>query len=81
MKSGDVIDQIVKIWEILMTIGKIWLIFSKMCFSQNYAVTDSIHKNEARKLKFGLEVPLYRFYKHLEQIFEFFGHMAHYVQN
>ena len=71
MKLGDFIDQIVKIWEILMKIGKIWPIFTKNVFSQTYAVTDSIHKNEARKLKFGLEVPLHGFKKHLEQIFEF----------
>ena len=31
----------------------------------------SIHKNEAKKLNFGLEVPLHGFKKHLEQIFEF----------
>ena len=58
MKLGYVIDQIVKMWEILMTIGKIWLIFKRMCFSQNYTGMNSSHKNEARKLKFGLEVPM-----------------------
>ena len=71
MKLGDFMDQIVKIWETLIKIGKIWLIFRKMRFSQNYAGTNSIHKNEARKLKFGLEVPLYVFCKCLEQVFEF----------
>ena len=54
-----------------MTIGKIWLIFKRMCFSQNYTGMHSIHKNEVKKLKFGLEVPLHGFKKHLEQIFEF----------
>ena len=38
-----------------MKIGKIQLIYTKMYFSQNQAGTDSIDKNEARKLKFGLE--------------------------
>ena len=55
-----------------------------MCFSQNYAGTDSVYKNHARKLKFGLEVPLYGLYKPLEQIFEFlifFENMDDYVQN
>ena len=61
MKLGDCFDQIVKIRKILMNIGKIWLIFTKIRFSQSYAATDSIHKNEARKLTFGLEVPLYGF--------------------
>ena len=41
-----------------MKISKIWLIFIKVSFSQNYAGMDSIRKNEVRKLKFGLEVPM-----------------------
>ena len=35
--------------------------FTKICFSQNYSGIKSSHKNEARKLKFGLEVPIYGF--------------------
>ena len=42
-----------------MKIGKIWLIFTKMRFSQNYTGADSVLKIEDRKLKFGLVVPLY----------------------
>ena len=61
MKLFDFIDQIVKIWGILIKVGKIWPTFTKMHLSQNYAGMDSIHKNEARELKFGLDVPLYGF--------------------
>ena len=55
IKLGDFIDQIVIILEFLMKISKIWLIFTKVSFSENYAGTDSIPKNEDRELKFGLE--------------------------
>ena len=55
MKLGDFIDQIVKIWEISMRQNV--ANFHKNAFSQNYPGTHSIHKNEARELKFGVEVP------------------------
>ena len=41
-----------------MKTGKFWLFFTKMRFSQNHAGTDFFFKNDARKLKFGPEVPL-----------------------
>ena len=62
IKLGDFIGQNAQIWEILMKLGKFWLIFTKMRFSQIHTDTDFFNKNEAsRKLKFGLEVPLYGF--------------------
>ena len=42
-----------------------------MRFSQNHAGTDVFFKNDARKLKFGPEVPLISIYKSMGQIFEF----------
>ena len=60
MNLGHFIDAIV-ILRNFDKIGKIWLIFIKMCFSKNYTGMNFSHKNEARKLKFGLEVHLYGF--------------------
>ena len=71
-------DQIVIILEFLMKISKIWLISSKVNSLENYAGTDSIPKNEDRKLKFGLEVPM-DFQKMLRSeiwIFDFFSNMS-----
>ena len=42
----------------------------KYDFPQNHAGTDFFFKNEARKLKFGLVVPVYSIYKSMEQIFQ-----------
>ena len=84
MKLGDFIDPIVIIWKILMKIGKIWLIFILKRFPQNYTGMNSSHKNEARKLKFGLEVHLYGFWNTWNRFFQFLilsRNMAHYVQN
>ena len=61
MKLVDFISKNTTTFEILT---KVWLIFTKMCFSQNYSGTDSVYKNHARKLKFGLEVPLTGLYKY-----------------
>ena len=58
-------------------------IFTKLRFSQNYTGTDSGYKYHARKPKYGLEVPLYSFYKPVEQFFEFlifFENMDYYVK-
>ena len=41
--------------------SKYWLLFSKMCIPQTSASTDILHKNVARKVKFGLAVPIYGF--------------------
>ena len=59
MKLGDFVGKNAKIWEILMKLGKFWLLFTKTRFSKNHTGTNSLHKNEARKLKLGIEVPLY----------------------
>ena len=78
IKLGDFIDQIVIILEFLMKISKIWLIFTKVSSLENYAGTDSIPKNEDRKLKFGLEV-LMDFQIMLRSeiwIFDFFSNMS-----
>ena len=52
-KLGDFIGKNANIWEILAkTVTKIW-------FCQNQASTDFFFKNEGRKLKFGLVIPIY----------------------
>ena len=61
MKLSDFVGKNAKFWELLTKLGKFWLIFTKTRFSQNYACADFLHKNEAMKLKLGLEVPLYDF--------------------
>ena len=45
--------------EIFDKICQFWRFFTKTQFSQNHAGTLFVFKNEARKLKFGLVVPLY----------------------
>ena len=41
--------------------GQVFVIFTKTLFSQNHARTDFFFKNEARRLIFGLVVPLHSF--------------------
>ena len=69
MKSGDIISKYAQIWQYSIHYSdiwenftksvKFWLFLTKMGFSQNHTGTLFFFKNEARKLTFGLVVPLY----------------------
>ena len=59
MKLGDFIGRNAKMCKLLTKSVKFWLFFTKTQFSQNDGGTGFFFKNEARKLKFGLAVPLY----------------------
>ena len=60
MQLGDYIDKNAKIWEIWTRSAKFWLFFlQKRDFLKITQVKIFFFKNEARKLKFGLGVPLY----------------------
>ena len=74
-----------KVWEIWTKSVRFRLFSTKMWFSQNHTSTDFFFKNEARKLKFGLVVPLYIVSTNPWNIFLNFlffgGNIAGYVQN